>query len=142
MMIFILMGRSLVRGSGCLQHYGTVGGHDDQSVLLLAEGTHCDVEWYVDVMCSDRNLALPSSCHVKPLSSCQDQLRPQQDSATVRSNGKSSLIIICDPFDSKFLSADPGEIIVTFMSNGPGAVVAADTRLYVPQAVRLVVKVS
>ena len=59
-MIFILMGRSLVRGSGCLQHYGTVGGHDDQSVLLLAEGTHCDVEWYVDVMCSDRNLALPS----------------------------------------------------------------------------------
>eukprot|EP01052_Picozoa_sp_SAG31_P028273 SAG31_NODE_2716_length_5201_cov_2.881419_3_plen_195_part_00 len=36
------------------------------------------------------------------------------------------------------LSTNPNELIVTFMSNGPGPVVATDTRLYVPQAVRLV----
>jgi hypothetical protein len=41
------------------------------------------------------------------------------------------------PKTHEALATNPNKLIVTFMSNGPEAVVAADTRLYVPQAVRL-----
>ena len=40
------------------------------------------------------------------------------------------------------LATNQHELIVTFMSNGPGDVVAADARLYVPRAVRLTLQLG
>ena len=37
------------------------------------------------------------------------------------------------------LASGPAELLLTFMSNGDAPTVAADTRLYVPQAVRLTI---
>ena len=37
------------------------------------------------------------------------------------------------------LASGPAELLLTFMSNGDAPIVAADTRLYVPQAVRLTI---